>query len=101
MHVAHLILTMQRSFNDWWNTVPSDLQIKARKGDEANKPLLNQVNYALLHLHLAGKHDAKPSHEELKDWLHSSQVDVIRIINRDKTTSYHTFLLFLYFKYRI
>jgi hypothetical protein len=44
-----------------------------------NKPLLNQVNYALLHLHLAGKHDAKPSHEELKDWLNSGQVDVIRV----------------------
>jgi hypothetical protein len=42
---------------------------KTRKGDEGNKPLLNQVNYVLLHLHLAGKHDAKPSHEELKDWL--------------------------------
>ena len=42
---------------------------KARKGDESNKPLLNQVNYVLLHLHLAGKHDAKPSHDELKDWL--------------------------------
>jgi hypothetical protein len=27
---------------------------------------------------LAGKHDAKPSHEELKDWLHSGQVDVLR-----------------------
>jgi hypothetical protein len=40
---------------------------KTRKGDEANKPLLNQVNYVLLHLHLAGKHDAKPSHEELRD----------------------------------
>ena len=68
-----------RSFNDWWNTVPSDLQNKTRKGDEANKPLLNQVNYALLHLHLAGKHDAKPTHEELKDWLHSGQVDVMRM----------------------
>jgi hypothetical protein len=41
--------------------------------------LLNQVNYVLLHLHLAGKHDAKPSHEELKDWLHSGQVDVLRM----------------------
>ena len=41
-----------RSLNDWWNTVPSDLQNKTRKGDEANKPLLNQVNYALLHLSL-------------------------------------------------
>jgi len=24
-------------------------------------------------------YDAKPSHEELKDWLHSGQVDVLRI----------------------
>jgi hypothetical protein len=76
--VVYLIDGM-RSFNDWWNTVPSDLQNKTRKGDEANKPLLNQVNYALLHLHLAGKHDAKPTHEELKDWLHSGQVEVMRM----------------------
>ncbi|HJT84843.1 MAG TPA: hypothetical protein VJ697_10205 [Nitrososphaeraceae archaeon] len=68
----------KRNFNDWWNSVPADLKQKARKGDENNKPLLNQVNYVLLHLHLAGKHDAKPSHEELKDWLHSGQVDVLR-----------------------
>jgi hypothetical protein len=70
--------TGKRSFNDWWTTAPADLKQKARKGDENNKPLLNQVNYVLLHLSLAGKHDAKPSHEELKDWLHSGQVDVMR-----------------------
>jgi len=70
---------MVRKFDDWWKTVPADLKAKARKGDEANKPLLNQVNYVLLHLHLQGKHDAKPSHEELKDWLHSGQVDVLRM----------------------
>jgi hypothetical protein len=68
-----------RNFEDWWKTVPIDLQQKTRKGDEHNKPLLNQVNYALLNLHLAGKHNAKPSHEELKNWLHSGQVDVIRM----------------------
>jgi hypothetical protein len=68
-----------RTFNDWWKTVPEDLRNKTRKGDEANKPLLNQVNYVLLHLHLAGKHDVKPSHNELKDWLHSGQVDVLRM----------------------
>lgn len=68
-----------RSFNDWWNTIPADLAQKTRRGDENNKPLLNQVNYALLNLHLSGKHDSKPSHEELKEWLHSGQVDVIRI----------------------
>jgi hypothetical protein len=70
--------TGKRSFNDWWNNVPSDLKQKARKGDESNKPLLNQVNYVLLHLHLAGQHDVKPSHEELKDWLHNGQVDILR-----------------------
>jgi hypothetical protein len=72
-------MKMIRSFNDLWYTIPSDLKEKARKGDEANKPLLNQVNYALLHLQLAGKHDAKPSHEELRNWLHSGQVDVVRV----------------------
>jgi hypothetical protein len=56
---------MTRSFDDWWSTIPSDLKEKARKGDEANRPLLNQVNYALLNLQLAGKHEAKPSHKEL------------------------------------
>jgi hypothetical protein len=54
---------MARKFEEWWNTVPADLKQKARKGDESNKPLLNQINYVLLHLHLAGKHDAKPSHD--------------------------------------
>jgi hypothetical protein len=74
---------MTRSFNDCWSTIPSDLKEKVRKGDEASKPLLSQVNYALLHLKLAGKlagnHEAKPSHEELRTWLHSGQVDVVRV----------------------
>src|ERR1044072_6780817 len=74
-----MINDSMKSFNDWWKSIPEDLRSKSRKGDEANKPLLNQVNYVLLHLHLAGKHYAKPSHEELKDWLHSGQVDVLRI----------------------
>jgi hypothetical protein len=47
---------------------------KTREGDEGNKPLLSQINYVLLHLHLAGKYDAKPTSEELNDWLHSEQL---------------------------
>jgi hypothetical protein len=70
---------MVRTFDDWWRTVPEDLKKKTRAGDEGNKPLLNQVNYVLLHLHLAGKHESKPTHDELKDWLHSGQVDVLRM----------------------
>ena len=72
-------MSMTRSFEEWWSTIPSDLKEKASKDDEANEPLLNQVNYALLHLQLAGKHEAKPSHEELRTWLHSGQVDVVRV----------------------
>jgi hypothetical protein len=68
-----------KSFNDWWKTVPEDLRNKSNKGDEANKPSLNQVNDVLLNLYLSGKHYAKPTYEELKDWLHSGQVDVLRI----------------------
>jgi hypothetical protein len=44
---------MARKFEEWWNTVPADL-----------------------------KHDAKPSHDELKDWLHSGQVDVLRMTKK-------------------
>ncbi|MER5174428.1 MAG: hypothetical protein ABJB76_03030, partial [Candidatus Nitrosocosmicus sp.] len=47
----------KRTFEEWWKTVPEDLKTRTRKGDEANKVILNQVNYVLLHLHLQGKHD--------------------------------------------
>jgi hypothetical protein len=71
---------MTRSFKDWWDTIPSDLKGKALNDDDkSNTILLNQVNYALLHLELEGKHEAKPSHGELRTWLHSGQVDVVRI----------------------
>ena len=68
-----------KSFNNWWRTVPEDLRYKSCKGDEVNKPLQNQVKYVLLNLHMAGKHDAKLTHQELRDWLHSGQVDVLRM----------------------
>jgi len=41
---------LMRSFADWWRTVPIELQQKARRGDEKNKPLLDQINYAILNL---------------------------------------------------
>jgi hypothetical protein len=69
----------KRSFESWWATVPKDLRQKACKGDEGNKPLLSQINYVLLHLYLAGKYDAKPTSEELNDWLHSGQLDVLEL----------------------
>src|SRR5690349_13421925 len=68
-----------RMFNEWWATIPEQLRQKSRSGDEDNKPLLNQINYVLLCLHLAGKHDAKPTYDELKYWLHTGQIDIIRL----------------------
>ena len=64
---------MVRTFEEWWTTVPADLKTKARKGDEANKVLLNQVKLYIASSAPSGKHDAKPTHDELKDWLHSGQ----------------------------
>ena len=72
----------KRSFNNWWATVQDESQDQKPKRRRTERPLLNQVNCVLLHLHLAGKHDAKPSHEELKDWLHSGQVDVLRMTKK-------------------
>lgn len=71
--------SLARKFEEWLNTVAADLRQKARRGDESNKPLLNQINYVPLHLFLSGKHDLKPTHAELKDWLRSGQVDVLRM----------------------
>ena len=70
---------MTRSFNEWWNAIPSDLKEKTPEGGEGNKQSLNQLNHTLLHLDLAGRHEAKPSHEELRNWLHSGQVDAVRV----------------------
>jgi hypothetical protein len=70
---------MTRSFKDWWNTIPSDLKEKALNGDKSNTPLLSQVNYAFLHQEIEGKHEANPSHGELRNWIHSGQVDVVKI----------------------
>ena len=60
---------MTRSFNEWWNAIPSDLKEKTHEGDEGNKQSLNQLNHILLHLDLVGRRDAKPSYEELRNWL--------------------------------
>ena len=40
---------MGRTFDQWWSTIPKDLRDKVRKGDEGNKPLLNQINWIWVH----------------------------------------------------
>jgi hypothetical protein len=43
VRIAVVVKAMTRSFNEWWSAIPTDSKEKARKGDEAQKPLLNQV----------------------------------------------------------
>jgi hypothetical protein len=74
--------TTMQSFSDWCKSLPEDLRNKSlQNGDEEerNKPMLNQVNDVLLNLDLAGKHDVKPTYEEIKSWLDGGQVDVLRM----------------------
>gem|GEM_PF-6058491 len=44
--------------------------------DESNP--LNQISHALLQLHQSGKNDSKPRYEELRSWVNSGQVDILR-----------------------
>ncbi len=68
-----------RSFEDWWSSLPESLRKKTRQGDEGNKPLLNQINYILVHNNLKKKGYLNPSYEELISWIKSGQIEITRI----------------------
>jgi hypothetical protein len=56
--------------------ISPDVAQESRLDDES-KPSLNQISHTLLQIHLSGKNDSKPSHEELRSWIDSGQVDVL------------------------
>jgi hypothetical protein len=72
---------MAKSFKDWWATVPADLQKKVKGNDDwnANKPLLNQINYVLMAFNTSGKHSMMPSHSDLQSWIKNGEIDVLRM----------------------
>lgn len=49
-----------------------------RSGDEANKPLLNQINWIWVANLMAKKADLNPTSAELLDWVTSGQIDAMR-----------------------
>ena len=69
---------MGRSFQEWLATQDQALVAKVRAGDEANKPLLNQVNWIWVANLMAQKPDLNPSSAELLDWVTSGQIDAMR-----------------------
>ena len=76
--LAKIRSNMGRTYAEWEGTQDKALVAKVRAGDEANKPLLNQVNWIWVANLMAQKADLNPSSAELLDWVTSGQIDAMR-----------------------
>jgi hypothetical protein len=69
---------MGRSYDEWIKTQDQKLVAKVRAGDEANKPLLNQINWIWVANLMAQKAELNPTSAELLDWVTSGQIEAMR-----------------------
>ncbi len=69
---------MGRTYDEWIKTQDQTVVAKVRKDDEANKPLLNQLNWIWVNNLMNKKADLNPSSAELLDWVTSGQIDAMR-----------------------
>ena len=69
---------MGRSYAEWIALQDQAVVAKVRAGDEANKPLLNQLNWIWVNNLMNQKADLNPSSAELLDWVTSGQIDAMR-----------------------
>ena len=69
---------MGRSYTEWLAQQDQALVSKVRAGDEANKPLLNQINWIWIANLMNKKADLNPTSAELLDWVTSGQIDSMR-----------------------
>ncbi len=69
---------MGQSYDEWIKKQDQALVAKVRAGDEANKPLLNQLNWIWVKNLLDKKPELNPSSAELLDWVTSGQIDAMR-----------------------
>ena len=69
---------MVRTYDEWIKTQDQVVVAKVRKGDEANKPLLNQINWIWVNNLMNKKAELNPSAAELLDWVTSGQIDAMR-----------------------
>jgi hypothetical protein len=65
-------------YAEWEATQDQALIAKVRAGDEANKVLLNQINWIWVANLMGGKPEMNPSSAELLDWVTSGQIDAMR-----------------------
>jgi hypothetical protein len=69
---------MGQTYDEWIKKQDQALVASVRKDDEANKPLLNQLNWIWVKNLLDKKPELNPSSAELLDWITSGQVDAMR-----------------------
>jgi len=69
---------MGRTYDEWIKTQDPELVAKTRKDDEANVPILNQLNWMWCKNMLDKKPELNPSSAELLDWVTSGQIDAMR-----------------------
>ncbi len=71
-------MRMGRTYEEWIKTQDQAVVAKTRKGDEANKPLLNQINWIWVKNLMDKKPELNPTSAELLDWVTSGQIDAMR-----------------------
>ncbi len=69
---------MCRTYEEWIKKQDQAVVAKVRAGDEANKPLLNQLNWMWVNNLMNKKPELNPSSAELLDWITSGQIDAMR-----------------------
>ena len=69
---------MGQTYDEWIKKQDQKLVAATRKDDEANKPILNQLNWIWVKNLLDKKPELNPSSAELLDWVTSGQIDAMR-----------------------
>jgi len=69
---------MGQTYDEWIKKQDQAVVAKVRAGDEANKPLLNQLNWMWVNNLMNKKPELNPSSAELLDWITSGQIDAMR-----------------------
>ena len=69
---------MGRTYAEWEASQDQAMVAKVRAGDEANKVLLNQINWIWVANLMAKKAELNPTSAELLDWVTSGQIDAMR-----------------------
>ena len=69
---------MGRTYDEWIKTQDQAVVAKTHKDDEANKPLLNQLNWIWVNNLMNKKPELNPTSAELLDWVTTGQIDAMR-----------------------